>query len=208
MTLNEFINKRCAELGITKTQLCERGNLVWSTLTMIAKGKTIKTVTKEKLARGLQCTIGDINKCLAEEPNPLRKEAATREGTAGKQYEPKGVMETVDKLEKMVSEKPYVTPEPEEVYELTEEEKELNGVKSFEELQKKQHPEGDLHLYNVKRPAEEEIDVKPLLLETTAADYQSYLRGLILHQLVEAEPGTTVEQLWIWIGRMVAKEVL
>ena len=64
------------------------------------------------MARGLQCTIGDINACLTDEPNPLRKEAATPEGRAGKQYEPKGVMETVDKLEKMVSEKPYVTPDP------------------------------------------------------------------------------------------------
>lgn len=112
MTLNEFINKRCAELGITRTQLLDRGNLSWATLSNIGKGVKITTVTKEKLARGLQCTIGDINACLTGEPNPLRKEAATRESTAGKQYEPKGVMETVDKLEKMVSEKPYVTPDP------------------------------------------------------------------------------------------------
>lgn len=110
MTLNEFINKRCAELGITRTQLLDRGNLSWATLSNIGKGVKITTVTKEKLARGLQCTIGDINACLTDEPNPLRKEAATPEGRAGKQYEPKGVMATVDKLEKMVSEKPYVTP--------------------------------------------------------------------------------------------------
>lgn len=112
MTLNEFINKRCAELGITRTQLLDRGNLSWATLSNIGKGVKITTVTKEKLARGLQCTIGDINACLTDEPNPLRKEAATPEGRAGKQYEPKGVMATVDKLEKMVSEKPYVTPDP------------------------------------------------------------------------------------------------
>ena len=176
MTLNEFINKRCAELGITKTQLCERGDLVWSTLTMIAKGKTIKTVTKEKLARGLQCTIGDINKCLAEQPNPLRKEAATREGTAGKQYEPKGVMETVDKLEKMVSEKPYVTPDPadEEPAEVFTDE-----------------PETD-------------TDSMVLAVE----EYKEQLRSQIIKHMMEAEPGTTVETLWIQIGQMVAKDVL
>ena len=194
MTLNDFITQRVKELGMNKSQLCDREGIAWSTLTAIKKGANISIPTKEKLARGLKCTIGEINACLAEEPNPLRKEAATREGTAGKQYEPKGVMETVDKLEEMMQEKPYVTPEPEEAYDLTEEEKE--------------HPEGGLHLYNVKRPADEEIDVKPLLLETTAADYQGYLRGLILQQLIEAEPGTMVEALWISIGRLVAREVL
>ena len=187
MTLNDFITQRVKELGMNKSQLCDREGIAWSTLTAIKKGANISIPTKEKLARGLKCTIGEINACLAEEPNPLRKEAATREGTAGKQYEPKGVMETVDKLEEMMQEKPYVTPDPEEAYELTEEEKELNGV---------------------ERPADEEIDVKPLLLETTAADYQSYLRGQIIKHMMEAEPGTTVETLWIRIGQMVAKDVL
>ena len=112
MTLNDFITQRVKELGMNKSQLCDREGIAWSTLTAIKKGANITIPTKEKLARGLKCTIGEINACLAEEPNPLRKEAATREGTAGKQYEPKGVMATVDKLEKMVSEKPYVTPDP------------------------------------------------------------------------------------------------
>ena len=116
MTLNEFIKKRCTELGITRTQLLDRGNLSWATLSNIGKGVKITTVTKEKLARGLQCTIGDINACLTDEPNPLRKEAATREGTAGKQYEPKGVMATVDKLEKMVSDPDPADEEPAEVF--------------------------------------------------------------------------------------------
>ena len=158
--------------------------------------------TLQKLAELWKCSIGDIQACLAEIDDPRRKD-----GPEGK-HKPITVMQTVDKLEQIVSEKLHVAPEPEEVYELTEEEKELNGVESFEELKKKQHPEGGLHLYNVKRPAEEEIDVKPLLLETTAADYQSYLRGLILQQLMEAEPGTMVEALWISIGRLVAREVL
>ena len=115
MTLNEFINKRCAELGITRTQLLDRGNLSWATLSNIGKGVKITTATKEKLARGLQCTIGDINACLTDEPNPLRKEAATPEGRAGKQYEPKGVMATVDKLEKLITPDP-ADEEPAEVF--------------------------------------------------------------------------------------------
>ena len=171
MTLNEFINKRCAELGITKTQLCERGDLVWSTLTMIAKGKAIKTVTKEKLARGLQCTIGEINKCLAENDDPRRKPSK----------EP-SVMETVDKLEQIVA------PDPGE----------------------------ELHLYNVRRPADEEpaevfteepeTDTDSMVL--AVEEYKEQLRGQIIKHMMEAEPGTTVEQLWIRIGQMVAREVL
>lgn len=176
MTLNEFINKRCAELGITRTQLLDRGNLSWATLSNIGKGVKITTVTKEKLARGLQCTIGDINACLTDEPNPLRKEAATPEGRAGKQYEPKGVMATVDKLEKMVSEKPYVTPDPadEEPAEVFTDE-----------------PETD-------------TDSMVLAVE----EYKEQLRGQIIKHMMEAEPGTTIEQLWIQIGQMVAKDVL
>ena len=63
----------------------------------------------------------------------------------------------------MMQEKPYVTPEPEEAYDLTEEEKELNGVNSMEELMKKQHPEGGLHLYNVRQPQPAEDD--PLVIK-------------------------------------------
>ena len=176
MTLNEFINKRCAELGITRTQLLDRGNLSWATLSNIGKGVKITTVTKEKLARGLQCTIGDINACLTDEPNPLRKEAATPEGRAGKQYEPKGVMAMVDKLEKMVSEKPYVTPDPAD-----EEPAEV-----FTE--------------------ESETDTDSMVL--AVEEYKEQLRGQIIKHMMEAEPGTTVETLWIRIGQMVAKDVL
>lgn len=110
MTLNEFINKRLSELGITRSQLCSAG-LSWATLNKIKNGgNNISVPVKEKLAIGLKCTIGDINACLSETDDPRRKDGP--EGRAGKQYEPQGVMATVDKLEKMVSEKPYVTPDP------------------------------------------------------------------------------------------------
>ena len=196
MSLWSFVEERCKAKGIKPFDLVDAG-VSRATLYRIQDGGTPGDRVKAQLSVGLGCSIGEINEAIsqADQTTPFGE-------TVKKTKKKESVMETVDKLEEMI------TPEPEEVYELTEEEKELNGVKSFEELKKKQHPEGGLHLYNVKRPAEEEIDVKPLLLETTAADYQSYLRGLILHQLIEAEPGTMVEALWISIGRLVAREVL
>ena len=174
MTLNEFINKRLNELGITRSQLCSAG-LSWATLSKIKNGgNNISVPVKEKLAIGLKCTIGDINACLSETDDPRRKDGP--EGRAGKQYEPQGVMATVDKLEKIVSEKPYVTPEPadEEPAEVFTEE-----------------PETD-------------TDSMVLAVE----EYKEQLRGQIIKHMMEAEPGTTVETLWIRIGQMVAKDVL
>lgn len=196
MSLWEFIQKRCELKNIKPFDLVDKG-ISSASLYRMQDGGTPGERIKNKLSAALGCSIGEINEAISQtdQTTPFGE-------TVKKTKKKESVMETVDKLEKLI------TPEPEEVYELTEEEKELNGVESFEELKKKQHPEGGLHLYNVKRPAEEEIDVKPLLLETTAADYQSYLRGLILHQLMEAEPGTMVENLWVSIGRLVAREVL
>lgn len=89
MTLHEFINKRLEELGMKRSDLVEKFDLNWNTLTDIRLGKGIRDVTKQKLAPALQCSTGDIQACLAE--------------AAPKKKEP-GVMETVDKLEKLVKE--------------------------------------------------------------------------------------------------------
>ena len=196
MSLWSFIEERCKAKGIKPFDLVDEG-ISSASLYRMQDGGTPGERIKNKLSAALGCSIGEINEVISQtdQTTPFGE-------TVKKTKKKESVMETVDTLEKLI------TPEPEEVYELTEEEKDLNGVESFEELKKKQHPEGGLHLYNVRRPAEEEIDVKPLLLETTAADYQSYLRGLILHQLMKAEPGTMVEALWISIGRLVAREVL
>jgi DNA-binding Xre family transcriptional regulator len=181
MTLNEFINKRLSELGITRSQLCSAG-LSWATLSKIKNGgNNISVPVKEKLAIGLKCTIGDINACLSETDDPRRKD-----GPEGK-HKPITVMETVDKLEQMVA----------------------------------SDPEEEPHLYNVKHPTEEEPPVKvPVKVEALEPDedtdsmvlaveeYKDQLRGQIIKHMMEAEPGTTVETLWIRIGQMVVKDVL
>lgn len=79
-TLIELIDSRCKELGITKQQMLDSADLDWYVLTNIRKGKGIRQETKQKLAKGLQCSIGDINEALANTPHPLREEALKPEG--------------------------------------------------------------------------------------------------------------------------------
>ena len=83
MTLSEFIKKRLEEMGRNKSWLVNFNDLEWSTFTRINKGLPITKATQEKLAKALECSQGDIQACMAETPNPLRKEAAKPEGTAG-----------------------------------------------------------------------------------------------------------------------------
>lgn len=81
MTLAEFMKKRREELGLTWNDIID-GGIANNTWCNIVNGKqlTVKPATMERLARLLKCTIGDIQACLAEMPNPLRKEAAKPEG--------------------------------------------------------------------------------------------------------------------------------
>ena len=92
MTLYDFINNRLAELGVKRSDLIDKFDLDWSTLSNIGRGKMIRESTKQKLAHALKCSIGDINARLAES---APKKAAKKEPS---------VMATVDKLEQMVKE--------------------------------------------------------------------------------------------------------
>ena len=89
MTLSEFIKKRLEEMGKNRSWLVNFGDLDWSTLSNIDKGKSIQKVTQEKLAKALQCSQGDIQACMAEQPSPFRKEAEMPEGQAGISIAPK-----------------------------------------------------------------------------------------------------------------------
>jgi len=115
MTLNDYINKRLSELKITRSVLVNDFDISWATLSSITQGKNIGPVTKEKLARALKCSIGDINAILSKSPHPLRKEAAKQEG-----LHKESVMETMDKLEQIVKEEhpeeesPFTAPDPED----------------------------------------------------------------------------------------------
>ena len=130
----EFINEKSKALGMTQGQLEDASGVSHMVLTAIKNGRTnIKAATKQRLALALKCSTGDIEDVIRRSDQVLAD---------GEKLE----KNKTDNLEEMMQEKPYVTPEPGEAYDLTEEEKELNGVNSMEE----QHPEGGLHLYNVR----------------------------------------------------------
>ena len=84
MTLSEFMKKRREELGLSWNDIID-GGIANNTWCNIVNGKqlTVKPATMEKMARLLKCTIGELQACMAEVPNPLRKEAEKPEGNAG-----------------------------------------------------------------------------------------------------------------------------
>lgn len=84
MRLSEFVRKRREELNLTLNDIID-GGIANNTYYNIVNDKqlTMKPATMEKLARLLKCTIGELQACMAETPNPLRAEAEKPEGTAG-----------------------------------------------------------------------------------------------------------------------------
>ena len=115
MKLSEFVKKRRAELGLTWNDIMD-GGIAHNTFSRIVNDKqlTMKASTMEKLARILKCTIGELQACMAEVPNPLREEAERQEGTAGISITAGAGKSKKDEVDKVMKEKPYVAPEPEE----------------------------------------------------------------------------------------------
>ena len=187
MTLSEFIKKRLDELGMKRSNLINDYDLAWSTLSNIDHDKPINKVTQEKLAKALQCSQGDIQKCLAEMPSPLRKEATKPEGLAGISITAKKVKIKKDEVDKLMREKPYVTaPDPEEPAEVfqpdeddeDEEQAEytLSEVKTFEKM--------------------------------ALNDYQQHLRDLAWRIFLSGIPGThTVKDMYADIGYALVQEL-
>lgn len=81
MALYDFITKRCNELGTTFYKVADEQGISAIVQQRIRLNGQIKPVTIEKLARGLQCSQGEIQAALAETPNPLREETTRVEGT-------------------------------------------------------------------------------------------------------------------------------
>ena len=115
MKLGEFIKKRLEELGMKRSNLINDYDLAWSTLSNIDHDKPINKVTQEKLAKALQCSQGDIQKCLAEMPSPFRKEATKPEGQAGISITAKVGKSKKDDINKLMRERPFTpAPDPED----------------------------------------------------------------------------------------------
>jgi len=66
MSLYKFIEKKLPEVGLTMKQLAENEGINYTTINRIKAGGTILDGTKQKLAKGLKCSIGDINAAIAQ----------------------------------------------------------------------------------------------------------------------------------------------
>lgn len=114
MKLSELVKSKKKENGLKWADFQEAGIHAQTYDNILHdKQKNMKPATMEKLARVLKCSIGEIQACLAEVPNPLREEAERQEGTAGINITARAVKIKKDEVDKVMREKPYVAPEPE-----------------------------------------------------------------------------------------------
>ena len=176
MRLYEFIDKRLAEQGKKWHSLTKDFGIGCQTLSNIKAGKTTKLSegTLQKLALALCCSQGDLRACMADEPDPRRKEVS--------ETKKKTVMETVDKLEEMVKEqedteiaikeKPYVTPgpdgEPDELpFGELDTEDEENDMKWYQDKLKDDEPAPEK--VKVKKEAVEGINIASVTEDIVSA---------------------------------------
>lgn len=105
--LNEFVNRRMAELGLGYKDISNAG-IGAQTMVNIRNGVPfqMRDVTKEKFAKLLKCSIGDINAALSVtgQLTPFNEEVT-------KEKPQPSVMETVDRLDQLVKEQYPEEPE-------------------------------------------------------------------------------------------------
>ena len=113
MSLWEFIQKRCELKNIKPFDLVDEG-ISSASLYRMQDGGTPGERIKNKLSAALGCSIGEINEAISQtdQTTPFGE-------TVKKTKKKESIMETVDKLEKMVSEKP-ADEEPAEVFQADE----------------------------------------------------------------------------------------
>ena len=180
MTLAEFMKKRREELGLSWNDIID-GGIANNTWCNVVNGKqlTVKPATMERLARLLKCTIGELQACMAETPNPLRAEAARPEGNAG-------ISITARPKKKPKPEAPAPDPEePAEVFDTNkpEEEAEEMAFPVYHSVYEEDRLEGE------KR-------------------YKQKLRDMCLRIFASGMPGVhTMEKIYADIGYALVKEL-
>ena len=181
MTLAEFMKKRREELGLSWNDIIDSGiaNNTWCNL-VNGKQLTVKPATMEKLARLLDCTKGDLQSCMAETPNPLRKEAERPEGTAG-------ISIMAKPKKKPKPEAPAPDPKDEEPAEV---------------FQQDAEPEDDEMAFPVYHSVYEEDK------QEGEERYKQKLRDMCLRIFSSGVPGVhTMEKIYADIGYALVKEL-
>ena len=181
MTLGEFIKKRKEELGL-KWKDFEDAGVSSQTISCISnnKQKSIMPATREKLAKVLQCSQGEIQSCMAEVPNPLRAEAERPEGNAG-------ISITAKPKKKQKTEAPAPDPKEEEPAEV---------------FQQDAEPEDDEMAFPVYHSVYEEDK------QEGEERYKQKLRDMCLRIFSSGIPGVhTMEKIYADIGYALVKEL-
>ena len=223
-TLSEFMNRRMAELGLGYKALTNAG-IGGQTQQNIKMGIPFRMaeVTKEKLAKVLQCTIGDINAALSRttQTTPFGEEITK---VPVKKQEIPSVMKTVDKLEQMVEED-YPELFTEESGTKTEKSEPIpdktdtkpdksepaspkTGIKAndfdWQQEQPKQKRK-KIVSKGLKEPEPTAEKPKP----GSAEEYRQQLKDMCLQLLSEADPfGTDPTALFALIGQKLLKELM
>ena len=194
MTLGEFIKKRKEELKL-KWKDFEDAGVSSQTISCIInnKQKSIMPATREKLATVLKCSQGDIQACMAEIPNPLRKEAERPEGTAG-------ISIMAKPKKKPKPEAPAPDPkdeEPAEVFQLDE----SNVDMMFPEEPEKEAEEDE-------EQAEYTLSEVKTFEKIALNDYRQHLRELAWRIFLSGVPGThTMKDIYADIGYALVQEL-
>ena len=228
-TLSEFMNRRMAELGLGYKALTNAG-IGGQTQQNIKMGIPFRMaeVTKEKLAKVLQCTIGDINAALSRttQTTPFGEEVRK---VPVKEQEIPSVMKTVDKLaetlrsenllseenlqktDKTVTKSDESEPIPDKTDikpDKSEPASSKTGIKTddFEWQQEQPKPKRkkivSKGLKETEPPAE-----KPK--SGTVEEYRQKLKDMCLQQLSEADPFDADSiTLFALIGQKLLKELM
>ena len=183
MKLSEFVRKRREELNLTLNDIVD-GGIANNTYYNIVNDKqlTMKPATMEKLARVLKCTIGELQACMAEIPNPLRKEAEKQEGKIFIGEKPKSKH---DEVAKVMKQRPF-TPdeEPVEVFQTeAEDEPEEMAFPAYHSVYEEDKQDGEER-------------------------YKQKLRDMCLRIFASGVPGVhTMEKIYADIGYALVKEL-
>ena len=116
MKLSEYYKERmAANPELTRRELVDAVGSATVYAIQHDVPRNFRKNTLQKLAEMWKCSIGDIQACLAETPNPLRKEAEKPEGQAGASIATKAGKHKKDEVDKLMREKPFApAPDPEE----------------------------------------------------------------------------------------------
>ena len=223
-TLSEFMNRRMAELGLGYKALTNAG-IGGQTQQNIKMGIPFRMaeVTKEKLAKVLQCTIGDINAALSRttQTTPFGEEITK---VPVKKQEMPSVMKTVDKLEQTVEEdypelfteqrgtneeKSEPIPDKTDIKpDKSEPASSKSGIKAdnFEWQQEQPKPKRKkIVSKGLKEPAQTVERPQPGTME----EYRQQLKDMCLQLLSEADPFDMDSiALFAHIGQKLLKELM